>query len=108
MRLLKQFSQVLAKGFAALVSTPEVLRLRAELAYVNRRFEEFEVSVDQRFAALRAELHAEAKRLDLKMEEMARETKVLRLRVEATERALRQLPSIRLQTASSDKKIGLA
>ncbi|MGH7598798.1 MAG: hypothetical protein ACREOI_20790 [bacterium] len=108
MRLLKQFAQILIKGLAALVSTPEVLRLRAELAYFRRRFDEFEASVDQRFAELRAELHAEAKRLELEMQEMERETKALRLRVEATERALRQLPGIRHLTSSSGKKIGLA
>jgi predicted nucleic acid-binding Zn-ribbon protein len=108
MRLLKQFAQILVKGLAALVSTPEVLRLRAELAYVNRRLDEFEVSVDRRFAELRAELHAEAKRLEMRMQEMERETKALRLRVEATERALRQLPGIQHQASSSGKKIGLA
>jgi hypothetical protein len=108
MRLFKPIAQILAKGLAALASTPEVLRLRAELAYVNRRFDEFEVSVDRRFAELRAELHAEAKRLEMKMQEMERETKALRLRVEATERALRQLPGIHLQASSSSKKVGLA
>jgi len=108
MRLLKQFAQILIKGLALLASTPEVLRLRAELAYVNRRFDEFEASVDQRFAELRAELHAEAKRLELKMQEMERETKALRLRVEATERALRQLPGIHHRASAADEKIGLA
>jgi hypothetical protein len=108
MRLLRQFSQVLARRLAALISTPEVWRLRAELDYVNRRFDAFEVSVDQRFAELRAELHAEAKRLELKMQEMARETKVLRLRVEATERALRQLPGIHHLAPAPDEEIGLA
>ncbi|MGH7595856.1 MAG: hypothetical protein ACREOI_05855 [bacterium] len=108
MRLLKQFAKILVKGLSLLVSTPEVMRLRAELAYVNRRFDEFEASVDQRFAELRAELHAEAKRLELKMQEMERETKALRLRVEATERALRQLPGIHQRASAADKKIGLA
>ena len=108
MRLPRQFAQILIKGLALLASTPEVLRLRAELAYVNRRFDEFEASVDQRFAELRAELHAEAKRLELKMQEMERETKALRLRVEATERALRQLPGIHHRASAADEKIGLA
>lgn len=108
MRLLKRFAQILVKGLAVLVSTPEVLRLRAELAYFNWSFKEFEVSVDQRFAELRAELHAEAKRLEIRMQEMERETKALRLRVEATERALRRLPGIQTQFSSPNKKIGLA
>jgi hypothetical protein len=108
MRLLKQFAPILIKGLAALVSTPEVLRLRAELAYVNRRFDAFEASVDRRFAELRDELHAEAKRVELRMQEIERETKVLRQRVEATERALRRLPGILPQFSSADEKIGLA
>ncbi len=108
MPLLKQFAQILIKGLAVLISTPEVLRLRAELAYFRRRLDEFEASVDLRFAELRDELHAEAKRLELKMQEMERQTKALRLRVEATERALRQLPGIHARTSAADEKIGLA
>ncbi|MCI0697362.1 hypothetical protein L0337_35820 [candidate division KSB1 bacterium] len=108
MRLLKQFARILIKGLAALVSTPEVLRLRAELAYFRRRLDEFEASVDKRFAELRDELHAEVKKLEIRMQEMERQNKTLRLRVEATERALRQLPGIQIQSSSSDEKIGLA
>ncbi|MGH7454101.1 MAG: hypothetical protein ACRENG_22300 [bacterium] len=84
------------------------MRLRAELAYFRRRLDEFEASVDQRFAELRDELHAEAKRLELKMEEMERQTKALHLRVDATERALRQLPGIHHRASFADEKIGLA
>ena len=108
MRLLNQIAQILIKGLAALVSTPEVLRLRAELAYFRRRLDEFEASVDLRFAELRDELHAEVKRLEIRMQEMERQNKALRLRVEATERALRQLPGIQQQASSTDEKIGLA
>jgi hypothetical protein len=48
MHLLKQFAQILVKGLAVLVSMPEVLRLRAELAYFHRRLDAFEANVDQR------------------------------------------------------------
>jgi hypothetical protein len=108
MRFLKQFAQILLKGLAALASTPEVLRLRAELAYFRRRLDEFEASVDLRFAELRNELHAEIKRLEMRMQEMERQNKALLLRVEATERALRQLPGIQQRSSSTDEKIGLA
>jgi hypothetical protein len=39
---------ILVKGLAVLVSMPEVLRLRAELAYFHRRLDAFEANVDQR------------------------------------------------------------
>lgn len=107
MRLLKRFAQILIAPLAALVSTPEVLLLRAELAYFRRRLAELEASVDERFAALRAELHAEVKKLELRMQELERQNKALRLRVEATERALRQLPGFQLRLSSPDKEIGL-
>ncbi len=69
MRLPRQFAKILVKGVAVLVNTPEVLRLRAGLAYLRQRLDEFEASVDKRFAELRDELQAEFKKLEIRMKD---------------------------------------
>jgi chromosome segregation ATPase len=99
-----RFTDILAK----LVSTPEVLHLRAELARLHQRVDEMERSVDERLLALKFELHAEIKRLELRVQEMERQSKVLRLRVEATERELRKLAGVQNHFGPSEEKMGLA
>jgi len=108
MRILDKLVQILLAPLAKLASTPEVLRLRAEMIYIRKRLDKFEASVDARFAAMRHEFYAELKKLELRVEESEKRNKMLVLRLQALERELRKLPSIDLQVASSDNKIGLA
>jgi chromosome segregation ATPase len=106
MRPLDRLGRILITPLAKLASTPEVLRLRAELAEVYGRLDEFEQSMEAKLLALKHELYAEIKKLELRVQETERQNKALRLRVEAMEREMRKLPSIKPN--SPDKEIGLA
>lgn len=106
MHVLDRLGKILIIPLAKLASTPEVFRLRAERAYLFRRVDEFEKSMEAKFLALKHELYAELKKLELRVQEMERENKALRLRVEAMEREMRKLPSIK--SNAPDKEIGLA
>ena len=58
MRLRNRLGKILVAPLAKLASTPEVLRLRAELAYVYGRLDEFEKSMEAKLLALKHELYA--------------------------------------------------
>jgi hypothetical protein len=106
MRFLNRLGKILIIPLAKLASTPEILRLRAERDYLFQRLDEFEKAMEAKFLAFKHELYADLKKLELRVDEMARENKALRLRVEAMEREMRKLPSIK--SNSPDKEIGLA
>jgi hypothetical protein len=101
-------AKIIIVPLAKLSSTPEVLRMRAELKRLQRRLDELEKSVDERFLALKHEMYAEIKKLELRVQEMELQMKALRLRVEATERELSKLPGTKSPIASPDGNMGLA
>lgn len=108
MRILDQLTKILLTPLAKLASTPEVLRLRAEMIYWRKRLDDLEASVDARFANMRREFYAELKKLELRVEEAERRNHILGLRVQALEKELHKLPSMHPSAESLDNKIGLA
>lgn len=108
MHILNKLSNILLAPLAQLASTPEILRMRAEMAYWRKRLDELEASVEARLAAMKQEFYAELKKLELRVEEAEKRNKMLELRLQAIEQGLRKLPGIQSEIQLSDSKIGLA